>query len=345
MGREKVLIAMSGGVDSSVAAFFIKDGGRRCAGATMRLLPEAACVDEARAAARRLDIPFFVFDMEDEFRSRVMAPFAAAYKAGLTPNPCVECNRFLKFGSFFTKAVDLGAGAIATGHYASVGYDAAARRWTLKKGADEEKDQSYVLYSLTQEELSRTILPLGGLTKREVRAAAAELGLASAAGKESQDICFVPDGDYVSFIERFTGQRAEKGPFVDCEGRVVGEHRGLIRYTIGQRRGLGLSLREPLYVCAKNAGANTVVLGGEASLMSKILYASRINLIACRALNTPIRVKAKVRYRQREQWATVEQVAEDRIRVEFDEPQRAVTPGQSVVLYDGSFVVGGGVIE
>ncbi len=349
---------MSGGVDSSVAAFLTKEEGFDCAGATMKRFSHEAhrfegerrsCslddVEDARSVANRLGIPFFVFNFSDNFRREVIERFIAAYKSGATPNPCIDCNRFLKFDKFFSRAKELDIGHIVTGHYASVYYDAASRRWGLKKGTDESKDQSYVLYSLTQEQLAHTLLPLGGMSKTEVREIARDNGFINAKKRESQDICFVPDGDYAAFIERYTGEPNRPGNFVDGEGRVLGRHRGFVRYTIGQRRGLGLSLREPLYVCAKRAADNTVILGRGEELFSKSLTASGINLIACERISSPLRLRAKVRYKQREQWATVEQTAEDRLRVDFDEPQRAVTPGQAVVLYDGSCVVGGGTIE
>lgn len=349
---------MSGGVDSSVAAFLTKEEGFDCTGATMKLFSnedigvegESRCcslddVEDARSVANRLGIPFFVFNFSDNFRREVIERFIAAYKSGATPNPCIDCNRFLKFDKFFSRAKELDIGHIVTGHYASVYYDAASRRWGLKKGMDESKDQSYVLYSLTQEQLAHTLLPLGGMSKTEVREIARDNGFINAKKRESQDICFVPDGDYAAFIERYTGEPNRPGNFVDGEGRVLGRHRGFVRYTIGQRRGLGLSLREPLYVCAKRAADNTVILGRGEELFSKSLTASGINLIACERISSPLRLRAKVRYKQREQWATVEQTAEDRLRVDFDEPQRAVTPGQAVVLYDGSCVVGGGTIE
>ncbi|WP_288333743.1 tRNA 2-thiouridine(34) synthase MnmA [Cloacibacillus porcorum] len=358
MNGKRALIAMSGGVDSSVAAFLTKEEGFDCAGATMKLFSnedigvegESRCcslddVEDARSVANRLGIPFFVFNFSDNFRREVIERFIAAYKSGATPNPCIDCNRFLKFDKFFSRAKELDIGHIVTGHYAAVYYDAASRRWGLKKGTDESKDQSYVLYSLTQEQLAHTLLPLGGMSKTEVREIARDNGFINAKKRESQDICFVPDGDYAAFIERYTGEPNRPGNFVDGEGRVLGRHRGFVRYTIGQRRGLGLSLREPLYVCAKRAADNTVILGRGEELFSKSLTASGINLIACERISSPLRLRAKVRYKQREQWATVEQTAEDRLRVDFDEPQRAVTPGQAVVLYDGSCVVGGGTIE
>ena len=336
---------MSGGVDSSVAAFLIKDGGNECAGAIMRLLAQSAEEDAARSVAERLGIPFHIFPLECEFRENVIKPFIDAYRAGLTPNPCVDCNRSMKFGKFLELARGLGMSHIATGHYAVVERDAASGRWLLRRGADEKKDQSYVLWTLTQEQLSRTLLPLGSLSKEEAREIAEAQGFSNAHKKESQDICFVPDGDYAAFIRETTGRADEPGKFVDESGRAIGEHKGLTRYTVGQRRGLGLSLREPLYVRAKDAAHNTVTLCPESGLYSKTLTASRANLISVEKLDRPMRLRAKIRYRAAEQCATVEQLSEDKLRIEFDEPQRAVTPGQSVVLYDGDYVVGGGVID
>ena len=336
---------MSGGVDSSVAAFLIKNGGDECAGAIMRLLAQSAEEDAARSVAERLGISFHVFPLECEFRENVIKPFIDAYRAGLTPNPCVDCNRSMKFGKFLELARGLGMSHIATGHYAVVERDAASGRWLLRRGADLKKDQSYVLWTLTQEQLSRTLLPLGSLSKEEAREIAEAQGFSNAHKKESQDICFVPDGDYAAFIRETTGRADEPGKFVDESGRVIGGHKGLIHYTIGQRRGLGLSLREPLYVRAKNAADNTVALCLESGLYSKTLTASRANFITVEKLNRPARVRAKIRYRAPERPATVEQLSEDKIRIEFDEPQRAITPGQSVVLYDGDYVVGGGVID
>lgn len=336
---------MSGGVDSSVAAFLIKNGGDECAGAIMRLLAQSAEEDAARSVAERLGIPFHVFPLECEFRENVIKPFIDAYRAGLTPNPCVDCNRSMKFGKFLELARGLGMSHIATGHYAVVERDAASGRWLLRRGADLKKDQSYVLWTLTQEQLSRTLLPLGSLSKEEAREIAEAQGFSNAHKKESQDICFVPDGDYAAFIRETTGRADEPGQFVDESGRVIGGHKGLIHYTIGQRRGLGLSLRDPLYVRAKNAADNTVALCPESGLYSKTLTASRANFITVEKLNRPARVRAKIRYRAPERPATVEQLSEDKIRIEFDEPQRAITPGQSVVLYDGDYVVGGGVID
>ena len=355
---EKALVAMSGGVDSSVAALLTKQAGYECTGATMKLFynedlgieGESRCcslddVEDARSVANRLSIPYYVFNFCDSFRSEVIEHFISEYKKGRTPNPCIDCNRFLKFEKLFLRARELEIGHIVTGHYAVISFDGSLGRWCLSKGRDRSKDQSYVLWQLTQEQLAHTLLPLGSMTKAEVRALAEENGFINAGKRESQDICFVPDGDYASFIEKYTGKPNEPGDFVDSAGRPVGHHRGFVRYTIGQRRGLGLSLREPLYVTAKRASDNTVVLGPERELYSKRLTASSINLITAEKLTAPVRLKARVRYKQEEQWATVEQTDEDRLLVTFDEPQRAVTPGQSVVLYDGDQVAGGGIID
>lgn len=352
------MIAMSGGVDSSVAALLTQRAGYECTGAMMRLFSneeigiegESRCcslddAEDARSVAHRIGMPFFVFNFSDKFRDCVIEKFVRTYKHGATPNPCIDCNRFLKFERFFLRAQEMGIDHIVTGHYASVYYDDVSHRWGLRKGIDDSKDQSYVLYALTQEQLAHTLLPLGTMTKKEVRAIAEENNFINARKRESQDICFVPDGDYASFIERYTGEPLAAGDFVDTHGNVIGRHRGFVRYTIGQRRGLGLSLREPLYVCAKRAQDNTVVLGKSDELFSKSLTASDINLITCEKITSPIHVKAKTRYRQREAWATVEQIGDSRIRVDFDEPMRAITSGQAVVLYDGDIVVGGGTID
>lgn len=352
------MIAMSGGVDSSVAALLTQREGYECTGAMMRLFSneeigiegESRCcslddAEDARSVAHRIGMPFFVFNFSDKFRDCVIEKFVRTYKRGATPNPCIDCNRFLKFERFFLRAQEMGIDHIVTGHYASVYYDDVSHRWGLRKGIDDSKDQSYVLYALTQEQLAHTLLPLGTMTKKEVRAIAEENKFINARKRESQDICFVPDGDYAAFIERYTGEPLAAGNFVDTHGNVIGRHRGFVRYTIGQRRGLGLSLREPLYVCAKRAQDNTVVLGKSNELFSKSLTASDINLITCEKITSPIHVKAKTRYRQREAWATVEQIGDSRIRVEFDEPMRAITSGQAVVLYDGDIVVGGGTID
>ena len=339
----RVLIAMSGGVDSSVAAFVMREQGYDCAGVTLRLGQDAD-VEDACSVAQRLGIPFFVFDFAEAFEREVIRRFVSAYRRGETPNPCVDCNRFIKFGALLPKAEELDYPYIVTGHYVRREFDSASNRYILRKGLDTGKDQSYVLYTLTQAQLARALFPLGGMTKAEVRRTAEAQGFINAAKKDSQDICFVPDGDYGGFLERYTGHPLTPGNFIDAAGRVLGRHRGTPRYTLGQRKGLGLALPAPGYVCAIDPAANTVTVGGEDRLFSSRLEAVDINMIACERLDAPIRVRAKIRYSQQEQWATAEQTAPDRLHLEFDAPQRAITPGQAVVLYDGDVVVGGGRI-
>ena len=344
--RSTIAVAMSGGVDSAAAACLLREEGRSLLGLTMRLLgiPTSDEGDAARTA-RGLGFPHRVLDLSGPFREKVMAPFAAAYEGGTTPNPCVICNRAVKFGALLDRALALGCGQLATGHYAQVEYDGPSGRWLLKRAAHPEKDQSYVLALLTQAQLSRIRLPLGGLTKGEVREIAAAHGLDCARKGDSQDICFVPDGDYPAFLSRFTGHSYPPGPFLDEAGRVLGEHRGLVRYTVGQRRGLGVSGGARLYVKELRPADNAVVLGDHTSLYGKTLEAVGLNLIPCERLDGPIRLTAKVRYRMAAQSCTAWQTGPDRLRVEFDQPQRAITPGQTVVFYDGDTVVGGATIS
>ena len=354
---KKALIAMSGGVDSSVAAFLMKQRGWDCTGITLKLFDKdedekadrTCCslddVEDARSVCRKIGIPYYVYNFQDSFRDTVVKRFISAYEEGRTPNPCIDCNRFIKFEKLMRRSEELQADCVVTGHYATVEYDEEKGRYLLKKSVDLSKDQSYVLYSLTQYQLSRTVFPLGEMTKEQTRALAEELGLINADKRDSQDICFVPDGDYAGFIERYTGKTYPNGDFVDESGRVLGEHKGIIRYTVGQRKGLGLALPHPMYVKEKNLEENKVVLCDNASLFSRELLANDINLISVDRIDEPLRVCARVRYNQKEQPATVWQLDDDTIRVVFDEPQRAATPGQSIVFYDGDTVVGGGVIE
>lgn len=341
--NNKTIIAMSGGVDSSVAAFLTKNKGYDLLGVTLSLTDiETSDITDAGAVAERLGFNHTVLDLKKEFREEVISRFVDAYENLRTPNPCIYCNRFIKFGLLGEYAEDNGYSYVATGHYAQIAEENG--RYILKKGVDPKKDQSYVLYSLTQEQLKHTLFPLGGLSKEEVREIAVENGFVNARKKESQDICFVPDGDYAGFIERYSGKKYKEGDFVDLEGKVWGTHKGLIHYTVGQRKGLGLALPKPMYVCELCGEKNCVVLGDNADLFSKTLDAEDINLITVDKLDSAIRAEVKVRYSQSAQKATVWQTADDRLHIEFDEPQRAITKGQAVVLYDGETVIGGGTI-
>ncbi len=354
---KKVMVGLSGGVDSAVTARVLLDKGFCVTGANCRFFsPDTSYIaggvcgsadqsQEAALAAESLGIPFELLDFERDFSREVIDRFVWVYVDGGTPNPCIDCNRNLKFGAMLELALKEGFDFIATGHYAQIEYDESKGRYLLKKGADEKKDQSYVLYTLTQHQLAHTLFPLGGMTKQEVRAFAEKQGLVSAKKHDSQDICFIPDGDYAAFIERYTGKTFPTGNYVDVQGRILGPHKGIIRYTIGQRRGLGIALQRPMYVLKKNTADNTVTLCDNEELFSRELYAGNINLISVESITEPMRVKAKVRYKHTEQWATVTQVSEDRLHVVFDEPQRAIAKGQALVLYDGDIVVGGGTIE
>ena len=368
---KKALIAMSGGVDSSVAAHIMKERGFECIGCTMKLFEnedagisrEKSCcslsdVEDARSVAYRLGMPYYVFNFKESFRKNVIDRFVSSYLAGLTPNPCIDCNRYLKFAALYERAKELGCDCIVTGHYARIEEAQGGRE--LKKALEPMKDQSYVLHFLSQEQLAHTVFPLGGMSKDEVRALAESLGFINADKPDSQDICFVPDGDYAASIERFSGRTSLPGNFVDSEGNVLGQHRGIINYTVGQRKGLGIAAESPYYVLRLDPERNEVVLGHYEEQFSSELLAGAFSWISGSAPTEPVRCSAKIRYRHAAQpaWAYPEGAAlsggsggpleghieGQRVRIVFDEPQRAVTPGQYAVLYDGDTVLGGGVI-
>lgn len=353
--EKKALIAMSGGVDSSVAAAFMKAQGYQCKGVTMHLHnafagEENTCcsskdMEDAALVCAQLEMPYEIVDFRADFSEKVISRFIHAYETGATPNPCIDCNRYLKFEQLFRYGVEHGFDYVVTGHYARIAKDEKTGRFLLKKAVDPTKDQSYVLYALTQEQLAHACFPLGELTKVEVRALAERYSFINAEKADSQDICFVPDGDYAGFIERFTGKTYPCGDFLDCQGKKLGTHKGLIRYTIGQRKGLGIAYSEPLYVCDKDVEQNTVTLGTNEQLFTTTLIAKDINLISVPSLEEPMRVQARVRYHQPEQWATAVQLDADTLQLTFDQPQRAIAKGQAVVLYDGDVVVGGGTIQ
>ena len=338
--------AMSGGVDSSAAALLLLKEGRALLGLTLHLFDGGEEGREAADAAAQLGIPHRTLDMRREFRAGVICRFVSEYEQGRTPNPCVLCNRTIKFGALLRKAEELSCSRLATGHYARTEYDAGSGRWLLKKAVHHDKDQSYVLAMLTQKQLSRALFPLGTLSKEEVRAVAAQAGLTAARKRDSQDICFIPDGDYGAFLRRYTGRDYPPGPFVYEDGTLMGRHTGIVDYTVGQRRGLGVSSGlGRLYVKELIPEDNVVLLSRNGGLFARTLTAGELNLIACDRLDGPVRLRAKIRYRMAEQPCTVEQTGEDTVRLTFDQPQRAVTPGQTVVFYDGDTVVGGAVIE
>lgn len=358
MNKKKALIAMSGGVDSSVAACLMREKGYTCMGITMKLFyneevglaREHTCcslddVEDARSVANALDIPYYVFNFSERFRECVIDKFVEAYENGRTPNPCIDCNRYLKFDKLYQRAKEMDYDYVVTGHYARITFDEDSGRYLLKKALDAKKDQSYVLYSMTQEQLKHTLFPLGELTKPQVREIAEQHAFLNAKKHDSQDICFVTNGNYGDFIVQYTGKNYPAGEFVDTGGRVLGRHQGVIHYTVGQRKGLGVSAPVPLYVCSIDPAKNQIVLGAEKELYTEKLIARDINLISVPFLDEPKRLKVKIRYRQPEQWATVIQRNADTLEVQFEEPQRAVTKGQAVVLYDGDIVVGGGTIQ
>jgi tRNA-specific 2-thiouridylase len=368
MNTKTIAVAMSGGVDSSTVAAMLRAEGHNVIGLTMQLwnqrrlagkegMPEAVqgrcCslddVYDARRVAETIGIPYYVVNHEERFERDVVQPFVQEYLSGRTPIPCSLCNNHLKFDQLLIVARQIGADQLATGHYARVEFDHARGRWLLKRPVDRAKDQTYFLFGLTQEQLSRTIFPLGGMTKPEVRDLARASGLALAEKPDSQEICFVPGGDYKRFLDAYLEEQGgslpdTSGELVTADGRVIGEHTGIHNFTVGQRKGLGVATGTPLYVIQIRGASGQVVVGGDQDLYSRTLRARRVNLVAVGELTEPMRVTVKIRHRHEGAPATIEFTGPDEILATFDEPQRAITPGQAAVFYDGDVVVGGGWI-
>ena len=353
----KVVVGMSGGVDSSVAAYLLKQQGYEVIGVTMQIWQDAeriveeenggccglSAVEDARRVAAQLEIPYYVMNFKDSFQKNVVDYFVEEYLNGRTPNPCIACNRYVKWESLLQRSLSIGADYIATGHYARI-VKLPNGRYTLRRSATLAKDQTYALYNLTQEQLQRTLMPVGEYSKEEIRKIAEDIQLQVANKPDSQDICFVPDGDYAGFIEKTAGKQVQKGNFVTVDGTVLGEHKGIIHYTVGQRKGLGLALGYPAFVLEIRPETNEVVIGTHEESMAKSLRAGNLNFMSIEDLAEPQRVFTKIRYNHRGVWATIEKTGEDEILCIFEEPQRAVTPGQAVVFYDGEYVLGGGTI-
>ena len=355
--KKKVVVGMSGGVDSSVAAYLLKEQGYDVIGVTMQIWQDEdqeqmeenggccgiSAVDDARRVAQYLDIPYYVMNFKKEFKEQVISYFVGEYQEARTPNPCIACNRYVKWESLLKRSLDIGADYIATGHYARI-ERLPNGRYSLKKSATDAKDQTYALYNLTQYQLSHTLMPVGEYTKDEIRSIAEKLSLPVAHKPDSQEICFVPDQDYASFIEKETGEKSLPGNFVDLDGNVLGQHKGIIHYTIGQRKGLGIALGRPAFVADIRKDTNEVVLGRNEDVFAPSLLADRVNFMSIEKLDEPKEVFAKIRYNHKGAPCRIEMAGEGKVKVTFHEPQRAITPGQAVVFYDGDYVLGGGTI-